>query len=61
MVKQSASQLADNLQQLLYNLGKQQKEKFHQQIRAIEDLGDARQSIDSFCINAGQVFAYSSL
>ena len=39
MEKQSASQLmADNLQQLLEILGKQLKEDFHQQIRAIEDL-----------------------
>ena len=40
MEKQSASQLmADNLQQLLEILGKQRKEDFHQQIRAIQDLG----------------------
>ena len=39
MEKQSASQLmADNLQQLLEIFGKQLKEDFHQQIRAIEDL-----------------------
>ena len=60
--KQSASQLmADNLQQLLDNLGKQLKEDFNQQIRAIEDLGDARRSIptsiDSFFMDAGQFLA----
>lgn len=57
--KQSESQLiAENLQQLLINLGKQLNDDFARQNRAIEDIGEAQRSIptaiDGFFMDVAQ-------